>query len=152
MARADRLTIRQKKRKVYSDFFTNFDKNEFSGYLGIAENEEAVRQAFKNLILTNHGERWFDSQKGGNISSYLFENVVPEQLEQIKFDIRETVKVYDPRITVHEIEIPNYDLDDAVRFGQATVLDRNTLTVRIVFSVVNIPDPLSVDVEVRRIR
>ena len=56
MARADRLTIRQKKRKVYSDFFTNFNKNEFTGYLGTVENEEAVKQAFRNLMLTNHGE------------------------------------------------------------------------------------------------
>lgn len=153
MTRADRLTIRQKKRKVYSDFFNNFDKNEFSGNLSIAENEAAVRQAFKNLVLTNHGERFFDSQKGGNITAYLFENVTPALLEQIKLDLRESVKVYSPRVTINDILIPNYNSTDLDNFGgQVTQLDQNIITVRIVFSVVNIQDPLSVDVSVRRIR
>ena len=154
MARADRLTIRQKKRKVYSDFFTNFNKNEFTGYLGTVENEEAVKQAFRNLMLTNHGERFFDSNKGSNITDYLFENVTPDMFELMKMDIQSAVQSYDPRITINDIVVPNYNATDKQAFdtGGVTQLDNNTVSVRIIFSVVNIPDPLSVDIDVRRIR
>lgn len=153
MARADRLTIRQKKRKVYSDLFNNFSKDEFSGNLSVAENEDAVRQAFRNMVLTNHGERYMDAEKGGNINSYLFENVTPALFEQMKFDLNQTAKAYSPRVTVQDILIPNYNTTDLDNFGgEATQLDNNTITVRIVFTVNNLPDPLSVDVNVRRIR
>jgi len=154
MARADRLTIRQKKRTVYSDFRTDFGKNAFTGYLGKLTNEDAVKQAFRNLMLTNHGERFFDADYGANLTSYLFENLQPDQMEMIRMDVQSAVSVYDGRITIHEILIPDYEasVSDIYQNGRNTQLDSNVLSVRIVFSVVNIPDVQSVDVDIKRVR
>ena len=154
MARADRLTIRQKKRTVYSDFRTDFGKNAFTGYLGKLTNEDAVKQAFRNLMLTNHGERFFDADYGANLTSYLFENLQPDQMEMIRMDVQSAVSVYDGRITIHEILIPDYEssIKDIYQNGRSTQLDSNVLSVKIVFSVVNIPDVQSVDVDIKRVR
>jgi phage baseplate assembly protein W len=154
MARADRLTIRQKKRTVYSDFRTDFGKNAFTGYLGKLTNEDAVKQAFRNLMLTNHGERFFDADYGANLTSYLFENLQPDQMEMIRMDVQSAVSVYDGRITIHEILIPDYEssIKDIYQNGRSTQLDSNVLSVKIVFSVVNIPDVQSVDIDIKRVR
>ena len=154
MARADRLTIRQKKRTVYSDFRTDFGKNAFTGYLGKMTNEDAVKQAFRNLMLTNHGERFFDAEYGANLTSYLFENLQPDQMEMIRMDVQSAVSVYDGRITIHEILIPDYvdTVSDIYQNGRNTQLDSNVMSVRIVFSVKNIPDVQSVDVDIKRVR
>lgn len=154
MARADRLTIRQKKRIIYSDFRTDFGKNAFTGYLGKLTNEDAVKQAFRNLMLTNHGERFFDADYGANLTSYLFENLQPDQMEMIRMDVQSAVSVYDGRITIHEILIPDYEasIKDIYQNGRSTQLDSNVLSVRIVFSVNNIPDVQSVDVDIKRVR
>jgi len=153
MSRADKLTLRQKKRVVYTDFKTDFSRDEFSYRLNKVENEESVKQAFKNYILTNHGECFFDAEKGGNITSYLFENVTPDMAEGIKLDIQEGIRRYDPRIEIVDIKLPSVDASknfDLKLFNEE--VDENTLSIRIVFRVVNIPDILSVDIDVKRIR
>ena len=163
MSRADRLTIRQKKRIIYSDFRTDFGKNAFTGYLGKLTNEDAVKQAFRNLMLTNHGERFFDADYGANLTSYLFENLQPDQMEMIRMDVQSAVSVYDGRITIHEILIPDYEasvdstgadqqVKDIYNYGRKTQLDSNVMSVRIVFSVKNIPDVQSVGVDIKRVR
>lgn len=150
MARADRLTIKRRQRVVYSDIPTNMTKNEFTGYLAANENEVAVREAFRNYMLTNHGERFFDSNKGGNVTAYLFENVTPEMLETIKFDIQNAVV---GRVEIISVQIPHLAI--GLNVGDSTVqneLDNNTLSVKIIFRVKNLPDEQSVDINVRRIR
>ena len=153
MARADRLTIRQKKRTVYSDFRTDFGKNEFTGYLGKLTNEDAVKQAFSNLMQTNNGERYMDADYGGNLTAYLFENIDSDTLEVIKMQIQSAVDAYDRRINILKIEMPNYNKNDEYdAYGKIQQIDSNVMSIRIVFSVVNLPDALSVDVDVERIR
>ena len=80
MSRADKNTLEQKKREIYSDFLNNFDQNPFTGVLARVTNEESVAQSLKNITLTNRGERFYNSNKGSRIRSSLFELFLLELL------------------------------------------------------------------------
>jgi phage baseplate assembly protein W len=140
MARADKYTLEKKKFTVYSDFLMNFDKNPFTGYLGVATNEDAVKNAMRQLLLTNKGERFFDSRKGAGIRDMLFELFDPSTHEAIKYDIKTIVEAYEPRAIIQNIEIEQLE-------------DDNSLFIKIVFSIRNIQQEAFVlDLHVERVR
>lgn len=141
MSKADRLTLEKKKKEIYSDFLTNFDKNPFTGYLGKVTNEESVKQSLKNLFLTNKGERFYDFQKGSRLRAALFENQNFGNFEAIKFDLIQLAKRYEPRAILNEVDISESDED------------YNTIIVKIVFSIINIPNQtFNLELFIERVR
>ena len=127
MSRADKFTPKNKKQELYSDFLNNFDQNPVTGFLARVTNEEAVKQAIKNIILTSVGERFYDSNKGSKIKQSLFDIFDPSNLEIIKIQAKEAIEVYEPRAIIQDIRF-NPDLD------------RNAYYMTIIYSVINIPD------------
>lgn len=124
--RADKFTLEQKKREVYSDFTGDFAMNPFTGALSRVTNEDSVRQALKNLVLTNCGERFYDSNKGSKVRQSLFELVDLGLFDVIKLQLRESLKVYEPRAVIEHVEVqPGVDL--------------NEYTISVIFSIINIP-------------
>ncbi len=59
----------------YKDFDLSFRKHPVTKKLIIKKNDEAVKQALKNLILTNLFERPFRPLFGSDITKTLFENM-----------------------------------------------------------------------------
>ena len=139
MSRADKFTLKQKQSKVYSDFLMNFDKNPFTGYLATAENEEAVKNSIRQYVLTNKGERFYDSNKGGDIRDHLFELVDLGDAERLKFDLKNGIQSYEPRADIVDIEV--------------TPTDDNILYISITFAVANIQDQVfNLDLHIERVR
>jgi len=64
---------------------------------------EMIKQNFKNLILTNPGERIMDTRFGAGIRKFLFENRTEELNFRITSAIEQQVKLYMPFIVVSEI-------------------------------------------------
>lgn len=126
MSRADRFTALNKKPERYSDFLDNFDINPVTGFLAKVTNEDAVKQALKNIILTNMGERFYDSMKGSKIRASLFDLFDPANIEVMKLQITNTLNAYEPRAILEDIKIT----DDSAH---------NAYNVDIVFSIINIP-------------
>lgn len=126
MARADKFTLERKKVEMYSDFSNNFDKNPITKILGKVSNEESVKQSLRNIVLTEVGERFYDSNKGSKISQSLFEPYDPAYLEMMKIQLREAC-AYEPRAIIQDIRINEN-------------LDGNGYNVTLIFSVINIPD------------
>ena len=62
---------------VYKDLGLSFIPHPVTKNVGVLKNENAVKRAVRNLILTNKGEQVFDELYGGNITSLLFENITP---------------------------------------------------------------------------
>ena len=60
---------------IYSDFDNQFITNPITKSLNKKVNRDAVKQAVKNLLLTNHFEKPFTPFFGGNLHSFLFENI-----------------------------------------------------------------------------
>lgn len=140
MAVADKYTLERKKIEIYSDFHNSFEINPLTGFLARTTNEEAVRQSVKNILLTDVGERFYDSNKGSKLKHYLFENVDPMTVEMLKMEIRNTIAAYEPRAIINDVRINEN-------------VDGNSYDVTIVFSVININDQLfDLSVNIKRVR
>jgi phage baseplate assembly protein W len=102
-------------------------------------NEESVKQSLRNIVLTQVGERFYDSNKGSKINQSLFEPYDPTTLEILKIQLKEAC-AYEPRAVVHDIRI-------------AENLDGNGYDTTIIFSVINIPGELfQTSLTVQRVR
>jgi len=84
---------------------------------------DAIKNAVKNLVLTNFYERPFRPFLGGNVTAVLFENVDYFSALKIKESILSVLNTHEPRIS--NINIVVYD--DA---------DRNSYKVDIAFSII----------------
>lgn len=97
--------------KLFSDLNLNMpihpSKNDIIPITDIS----AVKAAVKNIVLTNFGEKLFQPFFGGNVTSYLFQNVDGFTALAIKDDIEIAVRRFDPRID--DIEVVVTDNSDA---------------------------------------
>ena len=74
---AETITPRTRFEAVYSDFHKDLSPIPGRGDIARRLNENSVREAIKNLILTDKGERLFQPNLGSDIRASLFENVTP---------------------------------------------------------------------------
>ena len=140
MARADKYSLEQKKTEIYSDFLNSFEQNPLTGLLARVTNEESVKQSLKNIILTNVGERFYDSNKGSKIKQSLFELYDPGTIEIIQIQLSEAIAAYEPRAVIQNIRLQ----ED---------VDKNGYYVTLIFSIINIPDQtFTLDVSMQRVR
>lgn len=101
---------------------------------------DAVKQAVKNLVLTNFGEKLFRPDFGGNVTSYLFEPVGYTTAISIQEEIRSVLQNFEPRVADIEVQVDNN-------------LDQNAYRVTIGFSIKNTAlGRQEVDFELNRIR
>lgn len=141
MSRADKNTLEQKKREIYSDFLNNFDQNPFTGVLARVINEESVAQSIKNLVLTNQGERFYNSSKGSRVRQSLFEMFNQMSADIVKQDLIDYLTFYEPRCIINDIIV------------QGDTLDLNSFNIDIIFQIINIPEQnFQVSLNVQRIR
>ena len=100
--------------------------------------KESIKQNFKNLILTNAGERMMDINFGVGLSKYFFENNNPALRQDISAKVYEQTKMYMPFIKIVSINFtgPNESVD----------IDRNSLSMKIKYSIgqLNISDILNI--------
>ena len=140
MSRESFYTLERKKTVVYNDFFNSFAKNPVTGFLAIKTNEEAVKQAVRNIILTQLGERFYDSNKGSKIRSVLFELFDPATEDFARLQLSHAIRAYEPRVEGLDIQFYND-------------VDRNGIGVVIHFTISNLlSEPVNLNIFVRRIR
>jgi len=137
--RADKLTSNLKKDLFYSDFLINLDKHPLNGSLAKTTNENAVKQAIRNLILTDIYERPYQPQMGSKFHSLLFEPMNELTVPLLERTIEDTIRLFEPRATL--------------RFVKVTPVEaRNEYNINIVFSLVNSIGDIQLDLIIKRIR
>lgn len=139
MARVDRIKPIEKIPEYYSDIDINLSTNPITGSLARITNAEAVKQSIINLVLTNIRERPYQPYLGSQIRQSLFEPVSPITIESIQSGIQEVITNHEPRAEVIQINV----LDD---------VDNNTYVAQVIFSIININEPQTVQIELERIR
>lgn len=132
-------TGRSIQPEYYSDFLGNFDTDPVKHDLYRVTNEEAIKTSIRNLLLTNTGDRIYNSKLGSNIRSILFENFSPAMDSVLEDLIRTTVENYEPRAKIDDIFI-NSEVDD------------HYVAVTIVFSIINKEQPITLELFLNRIR
>ena len=124
---------------IYSDIPLSFTAHPITGNIKKSINRDAVKNSVRNIILTNHGERFFKPKFGGNVTSKLFENASKFTEFNTARSIRIALANYEPRAEVIKLKVTSNP-------------DNNNLTATLKFRVVNDPQPITLDVILERIR
>ena len=133
------VTPVRKRVSLFSDFHKDLTQNPITEDLAVKRDEEAVKEAIKNLILTDRGERLMQPLVGGNIRAMLFENNTPSTIKIIQESIKETINFYEPRATLLDVIVQSS-------------LDESTVEVGIYFYINNIEQPITLTVFLERTR
>ena len=99
----------------------------------------AVKQAIKNLLLTNHFEKPFLPLYGGNLRDLLFELAHSSISEEITSNITRAIESYEPRARIVDIRVDN----------QA---DYNSIGVTVEFRIVNTEETVIFSTTLTRLR
>jgi phage baseplate assembly protein W len=96
--------------RKYSDIDLNFTAHPVTKDVSKKLNENAIAASIRNLLLTSHYERLFNPDIGSNLKKLLFEPIDNVTTSIIQDMIFETIKNYEPRVTIEEVvAAPNYD-------------------------------------------
>ena len=105
----------------------------------VSTNEDSVKQAVLNLLLTNRGERLFNSKLGSDLNRLLFENISPQTTSNIISLIKNTIDNFEPRARLIDV------IAEALP-------DESAYVVTIIFSTINRTEPITLDFILNRVR
>jgi phage baseplate assembly protein W len=126
------------RNKLFSDIDLTFSKRP-SGDIFKKVDAAAVKQAVKNLLLTNAFEKPFQPTFGGNLNALLFELVDDESSHEIENVIVETITRFEPRAKVISV-VANVEPD------------YNAVAVTVTFQVVNTEEVVTFETTLTRLR
>jgi len=113
--------------RTFKDLSVTFKPHPVTGDLITIKDEAAIKQAVVNLLLTNKGERFFNSGIGSDIPRLLFEPLDYGTASLLQNEIRTVLGRYEPRIRVTDVDA----LPDEVNNG---------FEVEIVFEIIGRED------------
>ena len=98
--------------------------------------KDAIKANLINFFLTGKNERVLNVEFGAGLRNQLFENITSENIEQLRLNILESLKVYFPRVIVNKLEL-------------TATPDRNIINFSLKYAVsqTNIQDELSINFE-----
>lgn len=134
-------TLSGSRNKEYIDLDASFAVKPTTGDIYKKLNANAVKQAVKLLLMTNHGERPFAPYLGGNLNDLLFELADPNTLNSIEFNVREAIRVYEPRVNYNTLQV----------YVNAAP-DYNSVEVTIIFQVINTNETVELTTRLNRLR
>ena len=127
------------RSRDYTDIDLSFQAKPGNGDIFKKFDAAAVKQALKNLILTNRFEKPFEPTYGGNVTAYFFELADEDTEDEIRDTIIRAVQRFEPRARLVEVNV------DAQ-------IDRNIINVGIQFQVANSTEIVSFTTTVSRLR
>ena len=125
--------------RIYKDLDLDFGRNTVTNDVNKLTDVEAVKRSVRNLINTNHFERPFHPELGGNVRALLFENMTPLTALNLQRKIEEVLSNFEPRAKITQI-IADPDMD------------RNGYRLEIRFYVIGIQNPITVETFLERLR
>ena len=126
------------RTKLYKDIDLTF-ANKTSGEIFKKEDAAAVKQAVKNLMLTNHFEKPFQPKFGGNLRDMLFDLADDDAEEDIEERVKNAIGVFEPRA-------------QALNVTATATPDRNSIRVTVEFRVINTQETVAVTTVLARLR
>lgn len=112
------------------------NSNEEIGYVLNKNLNESIKQNFKNLLLTNPGEKTFDPFFGAGLEDFLFENESDFLVEDVKKRINIQAQRYMPFLSLNKVNVSinseNNKISVSVLYSVNTLSLRDTLNLDIV--------------------
>lgn len=137
--RADHYTQTRKTPDLFSDFLVDLTPHPISGDVARASGANAVKQALRNLVMTNLGERVFQPQIGSNVRKALFEINDQAAADDLQYFIRQTIEQNEPRVQLLSVECDSQP-------------DKDRVVCNIVFMLINSQQIQQLDLILRRVR
>jgi hypothetical protein len=138
----DKRQLSNKLKKITNkDFDLSFRRHPSTGKLLMKKDDESVKQAVKNLIMTNRYERPFRPEFGGDVRRRLFDNFDSIDVSAYENQIETAIENYDARVSLepYSIQIQEKRDENAMNI---TIRFRNTLTL----------NDVNLDVNLNRVR
>lgn len=126
------------RQKDYSDIDLTFSLRP-NGDIYKKTDAASVKQAVKNLLLTNHYEKPFNMLFGGNLTALLFELVDEDSGFEIEQAVRQAIERNESRAKVVSVDT---NLNP----------DRNSLGLTVTFRILNTGEIVSVNTVIARLR
>lgn len=124
-------TIITKTNKRYKDLDLSLTIHPVRKDVNKLSDERAIIQSIKTLLLTKHYERPFNPDLGSNINKLLFEPLDPITAVSLKREIEQTVKNYEPRVSLQSVIVkPDFD--------------NNAFSVSIIFIMKSLSQPITI--------
>ena len=114
--------------RKFRDISFSFARNPVNDDILSINDADAIKRAVINLVRTKSGERFYDSLVGTEVEASLFEVQSPEVANNLKIDIENVLKNYEPRVDDVEVEV-NYPLDS------------NEIYIQIAYTIVGLTLP-----------
>lgn len=128
-----------KNTRLFSDIDFNFTPHPVTGDLVRRLDDNAIKQAIKNLIMTRNYERPFQSDLGSPVRELLFDLITPMTALMVRRVIIDLISNYEPRVKLVDVEV-------------IASPDNNSLYCSITFRIVNTERPLTLDLVLERSR
>lgn len=103
------------------------------------KDDAAIKNAIRNLLVTNFYERPFQDDLGANLRGLLFEPAGVLTNIQLRDNIRFCIEKYEPRVKVNSIDITD-------------VVDENRYIIKVIFTIKEFSTKDSVEMVLRRLR
>ena len=96
--------------KGFKDIKIGFDVNPFTKDVSAVRDDNAIKQAIKNLVLTVPGERPFNTSIGSSVNELLFEPMDELIGDALQDEIASTINKFEPRVSlINTIIVPNFE-------------------------------------------
>ena len=114
--------------RKFRDISFSFARNPVNDDILSINDADAIKRAVINLVRTKSGERFYNSLVGTEVESSLFGVQSPEIANNLKIDIENVLKNYEPRVADVAVEV-NYPIDS------------NEIYIQIEYSIVGLALP-----------
>jgi len=125
--------------RTFTDIDLNFLAHPVTKDVTVKTNEQAIKSAVRNLILTSNYEKPFHPEIGSQIKSLLFEPATPMLPIMLKKAIEFTIYNFEPRVSLTRVEA-------------IVAEDENSIDVTIEFVIINTSTPVALDLILYRTR
>ena len=139
MANLNATNNSKRATRIYKDLDLDFGRNVVTNDVNKLTDVEAVKRSVRNLINTNHFERPFHPELGGNVRALLFEPMTPLTALNLQRKIEEVLNNFEPRAKITQI-LADPDID------------RNGYRLEIKFYIIGIQNPITVETFLERLR
>ena len=96
--------------KAFKDIKIDFARNPFTDDVAHVRNDNSIKQALKNLVLTVPGEVPFDNSIGSRVSELLFEPMDELISDALQDEIAATINKFEPRVSlINTIIVLNFE-------------------------------------------
>jgi len=126
------------RQRQYTDIDLTFT-NKATGDIYKKTNSAAVKQAVKNLLLTNRTEKPFQPYYGGDLNRFLFSLSEDFDEDDVKDNIAAAIQNHEPRVRVRDIQV-------------LILPDSYDVKVTVIFQVISTSEVVSLDVSIARLR